>query len=73
MRPRRFWIHVDHLGNPRGRVWAVQTAGRYLTATAVDCRVPTETVFRGRDASQPRAYLRGVGVVRQRGARIVIT
>jgi hypothetical protein len=35
--------------------------------------VPTTTVFRGRQARQPRAYLRGRGVVEQRGAHIVIS
>lgn len=73
MRPRVFWLHVDRFDAPRGRVWAVQVAGLYLTARTVKCSVPVTTVFRGRCSRQTRAYLRGRGVVRQRGARIVIT
>jgi hypothetical protein len=72
-RARGFWIHVDRFDAPHLRVWAVQTAGQYLTARSIDCRVPTTTVFRGRGARQPRAYLRGRGVVEQRGAHIVIS
>lgn len=71
--PRVFRLHIDAFDAPRGRVWAVQTGGRYLTARRVVCRVPTESIFRGRGARQPRAYLRGRGVVHQRGAVIRIT
>lgn len=52
----------------------MQTGGRYLTSANVDVKVPTEIVFRGRGAEQPRAFIRGRGVVRQRGqGRITIT
>jgi hypothetical protein len=73
MKPRAFKLHIDDFGNARGRVWAVQTGGRYLTATRVDVQVPTTSVFCGRDHRQPKAYLWGVGVVHQRGAQIRIT
>jgi hypothetical protein len=71
-RARRFWIHIDAFDAPYGRVWAVQTRRQYLTATRVECHVPTHTVFRGRAGRQPRAYLRGIGVVVQHGATITI-
>ena len=73
MTPRVFWLHIDSFDAPKGAIWAVQTRGEYLTARAVDVRVRVDTVFRGRGARQPRAFLRGRGVVRKRGARITIT
>lgn len=44
-----------------GRVWYVQIGrGKWKMARAVVLRVPTvATVYRGRDARQPKAYLRG--------------
>lgn len=56
-----------------GNVWAVQQARRWTLAPAVDVRVPTVTVYRGRDVEQPRAYLQGVGVVRKEPYGLVIT
>jgi hypothetical protein len=72
-RPHAFWIHVDRFAAPHQRVWAVETQGQYLTARTVECQVPVVTVFRGRFARQPIAYLRGKGLVEQHGAHILIT
>jgi hypothetical protein len=72
MAPRVFWLHVHYLTDPRQRVWAVETGGHYFTARGVTCQVPLTTVFRGLHARQPKAYLRGTGVVRRRGAFITI-
>lgn len=73
MKPRTFWAHVYCLSEPKGRVWAISTQGRYLIATALDIQVPVETVFRGPAARQPKAYLKGKGVVRKhRDGRISV-
>jgi hypothetical protein len=73
-KPRAFWLHVDHLENPDRDVWAVQSGRRYHTATHVQVEVPMETVFRGdRVKRQPKAYLRGKGVLRPEGAGFRIT
>lgn len=72
MSARVFWLHVHYLKEPNGRVWAVETGGHYFTARAVDVRVQLGTVFRGARARQPRAYLRGRGVVRRRSGCLVI-
>jgi hypothetical protein len=72
VKPRVFWLHVHHFDAARGRVWAVQTGGKYLTAAQIDVRVPLATVFRGRRARQPRAYLRGRGVIRRRAGVLMI-
>jgi hypothetical protein len=54
-------------------VWCIRTGGKWLNARTIDVQVPTTTVFRGRSARQPKAYLEGVGVVTQRGDDLVIT
>jgi hypothetical protein len=72
-RPGRVvWLHVHYLTDPRRRVWAVETQGRYLTAQAVKVRIPMETVFRGQHSRQPKAYLKGKGIVKRRGAVLEI-
>ena len=70
--PRTFWLHINYFDAPYKRVWEVRQGGQRFVTTHVDCRVPVETVFRGL-TRQPYAFLRGRGVVRQRGARIRIT
>ena len=73
MKSRVFWAHVHYLSEPKGRVWAVQTGGKYLIAKAINVLVPVETVFKGPDAKQPKAYLKGKGVVRKhRDGRISV-
>jgi hypothetical protein len=64
--PRVFKLHVNRFDEPRGRVWTVQQGGQWRTARFVDVAgVELETVFRGVESRQPRAYLRGRGVVRR--------
>lgn len=64
MKPGIFWLHVHLFDDPRRRVWAIQSRGRYQTARRVVLRAPVETRFRGLENDrQPRAYLRGRGVV----------
>lgn len=71
-RPRAFKLHVNYLTEPRGRVWAVQQGGRWHVARHVDVRgVELATVFRGADARQPKAFLRGRGVVRRRPGSVL--
>jgi hypothetical protein len=63
-----FWLCVNRLDEERGRVWALVQGGRWLVGRRIDVAgVALETVFRGRTARQPRAFLRGRGVVRRRG------
>lgn len=57
-----------------GRVWAVRHKGRWMRARRLVVEAPTETVYRGREARQPKAYLRclvPVKLARQAGAVIV--
>ena len=58
---RTFWLHIDHINNAEGKVWAVQVTSQrqYLVAHRVIVNVPVETVYRG--DRQPRAYLKGRG------------
>lgn len=55
----RVWICVDRLDAPNGRVWAVRAGNQWYTGRRVRSSVPLATVFRGRHAQQPKAYLVG--------------
>lgn len=67
MSPKKVIVCVDRLDAKDGMIWAVRTRGKWFTARQVRIMVPLETVFRGRDAMQPKAYLEGMGVVRAFG------
>lgn len=56
------WIHIDHLDNPDGRVWAIQIPSKkkYFTVHSLDIRIGLTSRVR---KTQPRAYL--VGKARQ--------
>jgi hypothetical protein len=62
-----FRIHIDHMDNPKGDIWAVSwnegDCRRHRTANFVQCRRPTITVFRGPKGRQPRAFLEGLGEI----------
>jgi hypothetical protein len=61
--PVDFMLHIDHIENPAGDVWALQYKKRYFTLKSINCFVPLHTVFRGMDGPQPRAYLSGFGYI----------
>jgi hypothetical protein len=67
MKPRKIILCVDRLDAKDGMVWAVRTGGKWFSARTVHVLTDMETVFRGRDAMQPKAYLEGFGVVRTDG------
>ena len=56
---RKFILCIDRFDALGGRVWAVRRNRRWATARRVDVRVPVTTVFKGRFARQPKAYLTG--------------
>ena len=60
-------VCIDRFDAKDGRIWAVRTRGKWFTARRVQIGIAMETVFRGRDAMQPKAYLQGIGVVRAYG------
>lgn len=59
-RPRKFILCIDHFDALRSRIWALHVDGGWTCAKAADVRVPTKTVFKGRRAKQPKAYLTGL-------------
>lgn len=61
----------DH--RPDGLVWAVMTQNTWHYAKAVEIAVPMTTVYHGKFAEQPKAYLLGVGVVRGTEDMLTIT
>ena len=73
---RVFYLHFNRIAMQRGdpKVWSIRTSRGCYHAAEVQCTVPVETVFKADARSNPRAFLRGVGVVRisPRGYRISI-
>jgi hypothetical protein len=63
MKPKPFVLCFE-AHRKDGRVWAVRQGRGWRLTRAVDVLVPTNTVYRGPQARQPRAYLEGIGVVR---------
>lgn len=57
-----------------GRVWAVKVGRRWRLASHVRCEgVTLETVYKGLNARQPRAYLTGRGRVTWQGSQATVT
>jgi hypothetical protein len=59
---------------PDGRVWAIRHRGKWTRAARVIVNAPTYTEYRGKDARQPKAFLRfsvPVKIARADGALIV--
>lgn len=75
MKPRTFWLHFNRINVIRGNddIWTVHLSNQCIQAKSVDVRVPIHTVYKGATARQPRAYLKGIGVVRKMsGGRVEI-
>ena len=72
-RPRVFWLHFNRFGAKRAAkdVWTVHLSDRCIPARKVEVKVPVETVYKGDEAPQPRAFLRGRGVVKVRRGGLV--
>lgn len=58
--PVQFKLHIDHIDNEHGLVWALQYRKRYFVLKAIHCEVTVDTAT---SKHQPRAYLTGVGRV----------
>jgi hypothetical protein len=72
-KPRKFKWCVNRFDEETGRVWAVIVGRKWYIGSSVRCDVRTQSRFRGNSASQPKGYVEGTGVVRQRGDIIEIT
>jgi hypothetical protein len=69
----KFLVCIDRLDKRDDWVWAVRWGNTWALARRVTIRVPVRTVFKGRRARQPRAYLAGIGTTfTQRGGQVTI-
>jgi hypothetical protein len=74
-KPRSFFYHFNRIGMQRGQpdIWTVHANGRCIPCRSVDCQVPTKTIYKGDTARQPRAIVKGMGIVtRKRNGVVVI-
>jgi hypothetical protein len=74
-RPVHFRLHIDHIDNKGGNVWAVSYGKHYLTAHSFEMvGVPRVTGCEVRHR-QPRAFVSGTGRVsvrRRAGKRTIV-
>ena len=66
-------VCIERFDAPDGKVWAVRDGRQWLTAKRVVIDTAMATVFNGVKARQPKAYLKGYGVVRQSGDTVTIS
>lgn len=72
-KPYVFHLHFNRFGQKRGeKVWTVHQNGKCRQFKSVCVNVPVTTVYLGDSAQQPRAYLRGIGIVTVKGGRVTI-
>jgi hypothetical protein len=71
--PRAFRLHVNRLILRAGgkNVWTVHVSGQCLPCSHVQLMAPCETVYKPK-GQQPRATVRGTGIVMRRGSRCMI-
>lgn len=64
IKARKFRLHFNRINMQRGKdtVWTIHRSDRCIPARQVKVYVETETVFRP-EATQPRAWFQGEGVV----------
>lgn len=70
MKPKPFLLCFES-HKPDGLVWSVQQSRKWHAAESVRVLVPTVTEYRGKDARQPKAYLKGMGVLHRVSARVL--
>lgn len=58
-RPKKFILCIDRFDALGDRIWAVALDGSWSMHKRLDVQVPMQTVFKGVDAKQPKAYLTG--------------
>jgi hypothetical protein len=74
-RPRTFILHFNRFGAKRNTedVWTVHLSDRCIPARSVEVKVPIHTVYKGDTAPQPRAFLKGKGIITVDGYNVEIT
>lgn len=63
IKARIFRLHYNRFGAKDGSVWTVHLSDKCIPTMKVKVEVPVETIFKGLEASQPRAFLKGKGRV----------
>ena len=58
---RVFYVHFNRANAKKGLPWTVHYSGKCYPAKHVKITCPIQTLYKGDDAPQPRAVLRGKG------------
>lgn len=75
MKPRVFWLHFNRFNAKRTAkdVWTVHLSDRCIQTRTVEVNVPIQTIYKGDKATQPRAFLKGKGIVKVLKNKVKIT
>lgn len=75
MKPRTFWLHFNRINVMRWNddIWTVHLSDRCIQTKKVVVRVPLETIYKGHTARQPRAYMKGKGIIEVKTGCVTIT
>ena len=68
----KLWLCFDHHGRD-GKVWAVREGNTWHRLRHVRVMLPMETVYRGPQSQQPKAYLVAEGRLTVKGDRGVLS
>lgn len=63
MKLRSFFFHFNRQRAADGLPYTVHVSGQCIPAAQIICQVPTETVWQPEKRSNPRAWVKGRGVV----------
>ena len=66
LKPRTFWLHFNRINVQRNDpdIWTIHLSDRCIQTRRVEVKVPLETVYKGPEARQPRAFMRGKGKIK---------
>ncbi len=74
-KPKTVWVHFNRINVARKDpdIWTVHMSDRCIQTREVDIRVPLQSIYRGPNARQPRAYFKGKAIVDVRRGKVILT
>lgn len=71
---RTVWVHFNRINVQRKDpdIWTVHMSDRCIQIKKVIIKCPLESVYKGPDARQPRAYFKGKAIVEVKRDEVVL-
>ena len=73
-KPLTFILHFNRFNARKASkdAWTIHLSKKCIFAPKVEVRVPVETIYKGDSAPQPRAFLKGKGIITIKKDRTVV-